>query len=404
MVSGSVIGTRRVRVAAAVGALGLVIGAAAPVAVARDVSGVSGDPVKIGVVASLSGPAADIGEDQLTGLELAADELNAGDGILGQPVELVVKDDGGDPTKASQAMRELVDEEEVAIVFGPTLSSPTLAAAPTAMDAGVLEFSTSVAPELGDPTEYPYFFRASPVATLQASTFLDYIEASGWSKPGMLAVNNALGSTNVEAFTAVAEEAGIELAGAEYAESGATDVSPQITNLRDNGADVVLVLSTATPDQVAAVNARNSVGWDVPMLGFSTMANPLVAEAVGADGMENVYAGQQYVRLTGEPSEATAAFLDKLREVRGGDTLEHDAAQSGTGYDVLHMVAGAVNEVGELDADAVREYLETNIYEGVKSSLEYSAERHDGEGPDDLVFVVADSFDDGLYELAPNQE
>lgn len=403
MRSRSIITSLPARVTAAVGAIGLAMGAAAPVAGARFVAGVEGDPVKIGVIASLSGPAADIGGDQLTGLELAAEELNAAEGLLGRPIELVVKDDGGDPTKASQAMRELVDEEEVAIVFGPTLSSPTLAAAPTAMDAGVLEFSTSVAPELGDPAEYPYFFRVSPVATLQAEDFLQYIEASGWTKPGMIAVNNALGSTNVDAFNAVAEEAGVEVAGAEYAESGATDVTPQLTNLRDAGADVVLVFATATPDQVAAVGGRNALGWEVPMLGFSTMANPLVAAAVGDDGMESVYAGQQYVRLTGEPPEATAAFLDKLREARGTDTLEHDAAQSGTGYDALHMVTAAVNEVGELDADAVREHLESNVYEGVKSSLEYDAERHDGEGPDDLVFVLADSFEDGLYTVAPNQ-
>lgn len=403
MGSRSILASLPAGVAAVVGAAGLVLGAAAPVSGAWLTSGVEGDPVKIGVIASLSGPAADIGKDQVTGLELAADELNAGGGILGRPVELVVKDDGGDPTTASQAMRQLVDEEEVAIVFGPTLSSPTLAAAPTAMDAGVLEFSTSVAPELGDASEYPYFFRVSPVATLQASTFLAYIEASGWTRPGMIAVNNALGSTNVEAFTAVAEAAGVEVAGTEYAESGATDVTPQLTNLRDAGADVVLVLATATPDQVAAVSGRNALGWEVPMLGFSTMANPLVAEAVGADGMEAVYAGQQYVRLTGEPSEATAAFLARLREVRGTETLEHDAAQSGTGFDALNMVAAAVNAVGEIDADAVRDYLESNVYEGVKSSLEYDAERHDGEGPDDLVFVIAGSFRDGLYELAPNQ-
>ena len=365
--------------------------------------GASGDPVLIGVVATLTGPAADIGNDQQAGLELAAEELNAGEGLLGRPIELVVKDDGGDPTKASQVMREVVDQDDVDFIFGPTLSSPALAAAPVASKAGKVEFTTSVAPDLGDPAQFPYVFRMSPVATLQATTFIEYMESLGLSRAGLLAVNNALGSSNVEAFKAGVEGTEIEIAGIEFHESGATDVKPQVTSLRDADADALIVLSTATPDQVAGVKARNAIGWDVPVLGFSTMANPLVAEAVGADGMDQVYAGQQYAKLAGATPDETQAFLDKVRQKRGEDPLTRDAAQVATGYDALQMLAAAVNRAESLESDDVVAELEAEAYDGVKASYEYTSDRHDGEDLDDLVFVVADSFDDGLYEPAPNQ-
>ncbi|MGE3619359.1 MAG: ABC transporter substrate-binding protein [Acidimicrobiia bacterium] len=369
--------------------------------------GVSGDPVKIGVIASLSGPAAQIGEDQVAGLELKVEELNAADGILGRPVELIVKDDGGDPTKASQVMRELVDQEEVKLVFGPTLSSPALASAPIAMDAGVLMFPTSVAPELGDPGEFPYVFRAAPPATLQAQTFADYIEAAGWTKVGLLAVNNALGSSNVEAFKGIVAGSDIEIVDTQTFETGAVDVGPQIGNLERAGAEVVLALSTAVPDQVASVKARNAIEWDVPILGFSTMANPLMVDGVGGlANLKDVYAGQQYLYLTqGNPPSQTEEFLEKMREKRGETALTRDVAQSAAGYDVLTMMAEAINEVGDLDdPDALAAAVEDGSpWDLVKGVYEYSAESHEGDSLDTLAFVVAGSFEDGLYELAPNQ-
>ncbi|MGE0796335.1 MAG: ABC transporter substrate-binding protein, partial [Acidimicrobiia bacterium] len=281
--------------------------------------GVSGEPIKIGVTISLSGPAGTIGETQLAGIEMAVDELNEGDGILGRPVDLVVKDDASDPTKAAQNMRELVDQEEVKLVFGPTLSSPALAATPIASDAGVIQFSSSVAPELGDPSQYPYFFRVSPAAALQAVTFVEYIEASGWSKVGLLAVNNALGSSNVEAFKGAIAGTDIEIVSTETHESGAVDLTTQVSSLERSGAEVVLVLNTATSDQIAAVKARNGIEWDVPMLGFSSMSNPAVAAGVGGS-MEGVYSGQQVRNLTvGNVPEQGERFLEGIREKLGQD-------------------------------------------------------------------------------------
>ncbi len=370
---------------------------------AGDATEASGEPVRIGAAVVTSGPAGGIGKDQQTGMQIAVDELNAGGGVLGRPVQIVAKDTGGDPTKAAQVMRQLVDQEKVPFVFGPSLSSPTLAAAPIANNGTVLEFTSAAADDARDASKLPLTFGMEPSASLQAETFLDYMQSNGWTKPGLLAVNNALGTFNVDKMKASAGDAGVEIAGVEFHETGSVDLTPQVQKLKSAGADVLVLLEVAPPDMIAGLKARTQLGWNVPVLGFSSLTRADVRHAVGGDGMDQVYAGQQYEPFAGGASSQVDHFLSLVKEHLGTGTLEQDVEQVVTGYDAVQMWAHGVNEAGTTDPEELATWLEGNGYDGVKASYEYGSDRHDGVGADDLVFVVADSFDDGVYELAPNQ-
>jgi branched-chain amino acid transport system substrate-binding protein len=66
------------------------------------------DPIKIGLVAALSGPSAQSGEAITRGLTVAIDEINAKGGVLGRKLELVRRDDESSPPKGVSAARELI--------------------------------------------------------------------------------------------------------------------------------------------------------------------------------------------------------------------------------------------------------------------------------------------------------
>jgi len=362
----------------------------------------SSPPVKYGMATTLSGPAASIGTDQRHGIELAIDQLNAKDGVLGSKIELDAKDDKGDPTAASQVVRQLIDQDQVKVMFGPTLSSPTLAVIPLTTAAKVTESGTAVAVDAGDATKFPYYYRQSPVATLQASTFVAFMKAGGLKKAGLLAVNNALGTSNVDALKAAIKDQPLQIVGTQFHESGAIDLTPQVTKLRDAGADALLLLNTSTPDQIAGIKARNATNWDVPVLGFSTLATPAVTSAVGAAAMNKVYAGQAYQRMTVTgATPATKDFITALKKKLGVSSLTTDAQQSAVGYDAVMMWADAVKKTKSFDADKIRQYREANPYSGVANQYVYDAKRHDGVTLDDLTFVVASTVQDGLLVAAP---
>src|SRR5258708_36300098 len=89
------------------------------------------DPIKIGLVAALSGQAAKSGEGITRGLTIALDEINAQGGLLGgRKLELVRRDDESNPSKGQIAARELIDREQAAVLFGGIDSPVSLAIVP----------------------------------------------------------------------------------------------------------------------------------------------------------------------------------------------------------------------------------------------------------------------------------
>src|SRR5688500_19775211 len=88
------------------------------------------DPIKIGLVAALSGPSAQSGEAITRGLAVAIDEINAKGGVLGRKLELVRRDDEATPAKGVIAARELLFKERVAVLFGGLDTPVSLAIVP----------------------------------------------------------------------------------------------------------------------------------------------------------------------------------------------------------------------------------------------------------------------------------
>jgi branched-chain amino acid transport system substrate-binding protein len=368
------------------------------------------DPIQIGVVFSLTGPAADIGARGREGVDMAVEELNAENGILGRCVEALVRDDEGDPTRASQVTRELVDQEEVDFVVGPFLSSPAGTSIEVTNQANMVHIQGSVLFEAGDPEQFPYVFRVQVAAHLQAETFTQFMQEAGYESAGVIAVNNALGIGVSEAFQASAEEAGLEVTTVEFHESGDTDHTVQMQTIQGTDPDVLIVMSTATPDLVASVRARNGLGWDVPVLGFSSMAFVEVTEAIGFDGMEGVLAGQAFRNFSRDSDgnvlggERIIDWLERYRVFIGADEIQFGPQQVASFYDAVIMLAEAVEGTGSVEDEEIRDYLQANPHEGIMATYVYDEQRHDGVTFDDLVFVIARSLEDGTYELAEEQQ
>src|ERR1700680_5125524 len=118
-----VITRRQVLAGSAVSAAALASGFPAP-AIANS------DPIKIGYLPALTGPSSSTGVGINRGTELAVEEINAAGGVDGRKIELIVRDTQSDPTKAVNAVAELVQRQKVAIMWGPLNSGEALAATP----------------------------------------------------------------------------------------------------------------------------------------------------------------------------------------------------------------------------------------------------------------------------------
>src|SRR5947209_6576379 len=194
------------------------------------------EPVKIGLVAALSGASAKSGEGITRGLTVAIDEINSRGGVLGgRMIELVRRDDESNPAKGQTAARELIDKEGCAVLFGGIDSPVSLAIVPLANSAkvpfmGVWAAATNITRNNANPN---YVFRVSAVDVLVDKALIKYATSRFNSKaPGLILVNNAWGESNLSGLTAAAEAAGINLAGSEKFEGKDVDMTPQLQRLR----------------------------------------------------------------------------------------------------------------------------------------------------------------------------
>ena len=130
-------------------------------------------PVKVGVVAELTGKQSELGINLRNGIQLAAEEINAAGGINGHPIELVIKDDMGTPQGAENAENAVIDEGVVAVI-GHLTSNQTVEGHKVTEERGVVLFSGTATTSLLS-NKKDLFFRTEPSNEYFADQFAKYI-------------------------------------------------------------------------------------------------------------------------------------------------------------------------------------------------------------------------------------
>jgi branched-chain amino acid transport system substrate-binding protein len=367
------------------------------------------NPVQIGVIQTLSGPSASVGQASQEGLELGVQDVNAAGGILGRCVNLITKDDAGTPAQAISAARELTGQDKVAAVIGPLLSSNTSAVLPVINSAKVLEASVGSPPESLDPTQSPYTYIFGVSAPAGAASFGSCATSGSATRVAVLAVNNALGTDYLTALQAAAGSLGLDIVATQFANTGAVDLTPELRTLQAASPQALILFNTGA-DIIATLKGREALNWNVPVVGFSTIAADAVVNAIGPSGMTGVYgAGFSYVLVHDAgndlPSDpAGAAFIKSLQAYYKQNPIQVSAQQRAPEYDAISMVAQAFNSAKTLDSDAARAYLDSNGFQGLLGKYDFSSTTHAGVTTSDLVCAGATTFTDGTYEKATRLE
>ncbi|TAK26924.1 MAG: ABC transporter substrate-binding protein [Chloroflexota bacterium] len=363
------------------------------------------DPLKVGMILTLTGPQGSIGTKQQLGLQMALEEINAAGGIMGRKVELIERDDGGDPTKARTAAQELVEKNGVTLIIGTTISSPALAIMPYLTEQKVFLLGSHSADATNDPQKYPYAFTGSPLASLQAAVVAKYpIDVLKTKKIAILAESSAYGNSMVPAYKQVLTDAGVQPVAVEQYPQGATDMTTQLTNLRKAGAEAILG-GTLAADSVRIIKNLQSMGWEVPYLGNSDLATTAVVEGAGLEAMKKVYSYNQTqlsfsdkVQIPAKTKEFAAKLSKKLNQ----SPLKESILQPSLYYDLGYMLKWAVEKAQSTEGPKVAAVLETlKDFQGAHATFTFTKDNHCGLDLSDMVMVKAASMKDGVFELAP---
>lgn len=352
------------------------------------------EPVRIGLVAALSGDSALAGEAITRGLTVAIDEVNAKGGVMGgRKLVLVRRDDESNPAKGQLAARELIEKEKVAVVFGG-IDTPVSAALVNVMHElktpymGVWAAGTNITNNGKNPN---FMFRVSAVDDRVDVGMLKYAQATFKSqKPGSMLVNNPWGESNLKGLEKGAAALKITLAGQEKYNPADTDTTPQLTRLKNAGADsIILVGNAAVAAQV--MKSLDRMGWNVPVVSHWGISGGRFDELAGPR-YKDVHFVQTY-SFFGKQSPIGEKLLTELKKrypaIKGpADVLAPVGVANS--YDAMMLTALALNKAGSTDGDKIRlAYYEVPDYQGLLKHYKkpFSPGNHDALEDNDYVWV-----------------
>jgi branched-chain amino acid transport system substrate-binding protein len=377
-------------------AIGLGASATLALVVAASTSSSAEEPVKIGHVAALSGGSAQSGEAITRGLSLAIDEINASGGLLGgRKIELIQRDDESVPPKGVVAARELIAKEKVVALFGGIDSPVALATVPVINKEkvpyiAVWAAGTGITRNGADPN---FAFRVSAVDVLVDVKLLDYANKKfGSTKPGLLLVNNPWGASNEAGLIEAGKtNPALTIVGIEKFENADVDMTPQLTRLKEKGADTVIIVGNAAPG-AQLMKSRERMGWMVPIVSHWGISGGRFPELAGptAGDAHFVQTYSFFGKQSAVGERVLAALKQKYPQIKGPEDI-FSPVGTANAYDAMHLLAAAIAQAGTTDGDRVREALENlqGKYVGLIKTYEhpFSKTGHDALGPPDYIMV-----------------
>lgn len=361
-------------------------------------------PLKVGVLMTFSGPVAEAGAQQLRGLQAAIDDVNGDGGVAGHRIEIVRRDDGGDPNKAVSLARELVEQDKVKLIFGTTLSTPALAVMPYLTQQKVTLVGSMSADQVDDPTKFPYTFTGSPVTRTQVEAMVSRGQAAFKAKKvGVLLEATAYGDSLLPQFRRYLEAEGLsgDAIDVQRYPQGAPSIEAQMSALRSAGVGVVYHGGIGA-DAVRIPRTAAQVGLTVPLIGnqgTNALIEPILQQLGGADKATNLYSAyfkKQTYAPGGEPDADVAAFQARMSKAAGRNLAS--VSQEATLYDLGRIVAAAIEKAGTLEADKLRKAIEASTYKGLLIDWDFAADRHSGPTADDMVLSRSARYAKGSWE------
>ncbi|EGP08281.1 ABC transporter substrate-binding protein [Afipia clevelandensis] len=351
------------------------------------------EPIKIGLVTALSGQSARAGEALTRGATIAIDEINAKGGVLGRQLELVRRDDESNPAKGLIAARELIQREKVSAVLGG-LDTPVALAIVPFVNNSKMPFVVPWAAGTNitqNGAADNYVFRVSAKDSEVDKAIVQFARKTyGTKKPGLILVNNPWGESNEHGLKDAMKEAGIEPAGIEKFEGNDVDVVPQLSRLKQAGADTLFLVGNVGPAS-QVVKSLDRMGWAPPIVSHWGPAGGRFTELAGPNA-KNVIFVQTYSffgDLSPVGKKVMAALQAKYPDIKGPADVT-PAVGVANAYDSVLVIARAIEKAKSADPAAIRNGLyEVDQVNGLIKTYDkpFTKTRHDALSEKDYIWT-----------------
>ena len=362
-------------------------------ALAGSFSAFAADPIKIGVSGPYTGGSSPMGASMRDGVRLAATEINAKGGILGRKIELIERDDEGQPPRGATVSQELINKEKVVATVGFINTGVSLASQRFYQEAkipvlnnvatGSIVTKQFLSPEFADN----YIFRTSANDTIQSAMIVnEAIDNRKFTKVAILADSTNYGQLGREDLEKALAAKNIKPVAVEKFNVKDVDMTAQLLKAKEAGAQAILTYAIG-PELAQIANGMEKLGWKVPMIGSWTLSMGNFIDNAGKNG-EGARMPQTFIQEPNSPKRKAFidAYLKAYNPPNGRIPSPVSAAQ---GYDSMYILAAAIKQAGNTDGVKIREALE-NLKEkidGVVTTYDhpYTHDNHEAITKDMVV-------------------
>src|SRR3984893_2936013 len=296
------------------------------------------EELRIGFIAPMTGPFAQVGKDMVNGFEMYTEEVK-GD-FAGATVKFILEDDQAKPPTGVLKAEKLIRQDNVHMLVGGVLASTGYALAPVSTrDKVVYIPSVPASDDLTqrDSSKYPYLVRTGWTSSQPVHPFGEWACEQGYKKIATIAADYAFGHETVGGFQKAFEDCGGKIIQKVWPPLGTIDFGPYIPTLKQD-ADAIFTLmvgpmSLQFPKQLAGAGNKK------PVIGGGTGYDEFVLPSMGDEVVGHVSALQYSAALD---TPRNAAFVKQYREKYG----KVPSYFSETNYSTVQMIHEVMKKTG----------------------------------------------------------
>ncbi|HEU4450392.1 MAG TPA: amino acid ABC transporter substrate-binding protein [Gaiellaceae bacterium] len=347
----------------------------------------SGEPIRIGASLPLTGDFAEPGEAARRGYEVWMEMVNESGGLLGRPVEMVIKDDQSDQNLVVTDYNALIEQDQVDLLLGTFSSLLNIPASAVAERAQMVY----VEPAGGSPDmfnrgfEY-LFFAQQATAPHQADLFSEWVtglpEGERPATAAYVAADDPFGAPVAEGIQEQLEAAGVETVYSEIYPPETVNFDAIAADIAAQKPDVIAQGSAGLQDGVNLITALGAAGYS-PKQMFQASTPSFAdqySDAIGVENTEGIFYAVSY--HVDAPTPGNAEFLEAYRAKYDNEDPAEDAAD---GYAAAQVLQAAVEAVGSIDDQAaLKDWLHENSVETILGELSW-----DETGAPEQAFLLA---------------
>jgi len=353
-----------------------------PAAAQGDEAAAPAEPIKIGALFAVTGPASFLGAPEAKTVEMLVEQINARGGVLGRPIEVVLKDTAGSPQKAVSFTKQLIEEEQVLAIIGPSTSGETMQIKPVCEEQKMILVSCAAAEVIVNPVA-SYVFKTPQKDSQAVAWIYNTMKDLGISRIGVVSGNTGFGQAGKKQLEDLAAEHEIEIAISEVYDKGATDLTDILTKVQAADVQAIVNWSIVPAQSIIAKNMRQ-LGMDIPLFQSHGFGNIKYVEQAGAAAEGTLFpCGRLLVADVLPDDHPQKAVLTSYKNDYEDRYDEEVSTFGGHAYDALMIVVQGVENAGTADREAVRDAIEgLQGFVGTGGIFSFSPEDHNGLGLD----------------------